>query len=752
MFEFFFKYPAAAFDRGKIVFAGGWPVWLLLVLIVAGAAGIWYVIYRRSGSASLLQGSRQAVIFALQTLLLALLLVMLWQPALSVSALKAQQNVVAVVVDDSKSMGLVEDGSARRDKATQALNGGLLNELREKFQVRLYRTGERLQKIEKLEQLNSSDRSTRLADSMKEVVAEAGSLPIGAVVLVSDGAENSGGIDLETIQEIRRHQIPVHTIGVGREKLVKDIELSDAQTPAKALQDSRLSAVVSFRQYGYAGQKAKLTLREGGKVVASQDITFKQDGVQQTESALFNAGSPGAKNLELSIDPLPGEENAQNNKLTRVFDVSAGKPRILYVEGEPRWEYKFIRRAMEEDKTIELVTLLRTTQNKFYRQGINNPKELENGFPNTFEELFQYQAIVLGTVEAAWFTPNQQELIHRFVDKRGGGLIFLAGRASFSDGGYGREPFIGMLPVTLPDRKGTFYRDPATAELTVAGRDSLICRIEESPDRNMERWKKLPYILGYQELGTPKPGALVLAEMSAGGKARQPLLVTQNYGRGRVAAFAGAGTWRWQMLQPLEDKSHEVFWQQFLRWSVTGTPTQVQASLSKSMLADEAKIRFRAEARDKSYAPAGDANVVARVIGPTGAGSEVVMTPVPTESGVFEAEFNAEREGSYVVEMVAHKGTEELGRDVATFRREDGVAENFHVEQNRELLEKLAQQTGGTFRGAADAKKLGTDISYSDAGITVRETKDLWNMPIVFLLALALRSAEWLLRRRWGVI
>jgi len=750
MFEFLFKYPAAAFDRGTIVFASGWSLWLLIALILAGIAALGFLQYRNR-TTSLLNVTRQSTVWILQSLLLTLLLIMLWQPALSVSALKAQQNVVAVILDDSKSMALSEDGSTRREKSIKALEGGLLKELKEKFQVRLYRTGEKLQRIEKLEDLKTADRATRLADSMKEVVAESGALPIGAVVLLSDGAENSGGIDLETIQEIRRHQIPVHTIGVGREKLVKDVEISDAQVPAKALQDSRLSAVISFRQYGYAGQKGKLTLRESGKVLAVQDITFKQDGVQQTESALFNAGTPGAKNLELSIEPLPGEENALNNKVTRVFDVSSGKPRILYVEGEPRWEYKFIRRAMEEDNTMELVTLLRTTQNKFYRQGIKNPQELENGFPNTFEELFQYHAIVLGTVEAAWFTPNQQELIHRFVDKRGGGLILLAGRASFSDGGYAREPFAGMLPVTLPERKGTFYRDPATAELTAAGRDSLICRIEENPDRNLERWKKLPYIVGYQELGTPKPGALVLAEMNAGGK-RLPLLITQNYGRGRVAAFAGAGTWRWQMLQPLEDKSHEVYWQQFLRWSVTGTPTPVQTSLSKSMLADESKIRFRAEARDKSYNPAGDANVVARIIGPNGAGSEVVMTPVPSESGVFEAEFNAEREGSYVVEMVAHKGADELGRDVATFRREDGVAENFHVEQNRELLEKLAQQTGGTFRGAADAKGLATDVAYSNAGINIRETKDLWNMPLFFLLALVFRSAEWLLRRRWGVI
>jgi hypothetical protein len=89
---------------------------------------------------------------------------------------------------------------------------------------------------------------------------------------------------------------------------------------------------------------------------------------------------------------------------------------------------------------------------------------------------------------------------------------------------------------------------------------------------------------------------------------------------------------------------------------------------------------------------------------------------------------------------------------VLTFRREDGVAENFRVAQNRELLEKLAEQTGGRYYTAADMAKLPEQISFSEAGITTRETKDIWDMPIVFLLALSLRSMEWLLRRKWGVV
>jgi hypothetical protein len=128
------------------------------------------------------------------------------------------------------------------------------------------------------------------------------------------------------------------------------------------------------------------------------------------------------------------------------------------------------------------------------------------------------------------------------------------------------------------------------------------------------------------------------------------------------------------------------------------------------------------------------------------------LTPQPLEEGVYTGEWSAEKPGSYVVEILAGREQEAVGNDVVTFRREDGVAENFHTSQNRELLEKLAQQTGGRYYKPADASKLSSEISYSEAGITTRETRDLWDLPLVFLLALAIKSSEWLLRRKWGVV
>jgi hypothetical protein len=170
------------------------------------------------------------------------------------------------------------------------------------------------------------------------------------------------------------------------------------------------------------------------------------------------------------------------------------------------------------------------------------------------------------------------------------------------------------------------------------------------------------------------------------------------------------------------------------------------------VLTDEGGVHLRAEIRDTTYLPSGDAQVEARILGPDGSQQTVALNPDPLEQGVYTAEWSADKPGSYVAEVIAHRGQEELGRDVLTLRRENGLAEHFHLEQNRDLLEKLSSQTGGKYYRPNEVSRLGEDIAYSEAGITVRETKDLWDMPIVFFLALLLRSSEWLLRRKWGVV
>jgi hypothetical protein len=170
---------------------------------------------------------------------------------------------------------------------------------------------------------------------------------------------------------------------------------------------------------------------------------------------------------------------------------------------------------------------------------------------------------------------------------------------------------------------------------------------------------------------------------------------------------------------------------------------------------DERRVQLAAQVRDRQFQPAGDAHVTAHIVGPEGVNALLDLAPSQDTPGVYHTEWTAEKPGAYLAEVSAESTgskPQELGRDVLTFEREDGIAENFHTEQNRPLLEQLASQTGGRYWDPSELKNLPRDISYSEAGISVRTTNELWSMPIVFLLLLGLPITEWLLRRKWGVI
>jgi len=754
MFEFFFKYPIPVFTKGKFILLGAWPGWLLALLVVVSTGSLAWLIWRRLPQAApRVRNWRAWLVWGLEAAMVALLLALLWEPAITVAELKSQQNIIAVLLDDSRSMAIPDaaaDGATARETAAMQALGQVLPGLEKKFQVRTYRLDANLTRMDKPDQWKADAPATHINAGLRQLTAETGDLPVGAVVLLSDGAENSGGIDLDTINALHNRRLPVHTIGFGKLAPAHDLELDDAAVAAKAMAGSRMTATVSFHQHGYAGQKATVDVKDGDQLLATRDVTLDRDGVDQSETIFFNAGDAGVKNIAFALEALPGEENTANNAVTRLVDVSAEPRRILYVEGEPRWEFKFIRRAEAEDKGIQIVSMLRTTENKIYRQGIADPSELADGFPSKAEDLFKYQAIVIGSVEAQYFTPTQQELLREFVDKRGGGLLFLGGRFSLGDGGWASSSLADLFPTFLPGDKGTFRRESATVQLTPAGAESPITRLLDDRAANLERWRKLPALNDYQDPGAPKPGATVLAQSIAG--RTLPLLVTQSYGRGKTAILATSGTWRWQMFSPLDDPSHDLFWQQLLRWLAKDSPGQVAAVMPQQTLMDEGHVQMTVVARDKEFTPAPDAHVSAHIIAPDGDSSVVDLTPVPNTPGTYAMDWTADQPGSYVAEVTASRGSDELGKDVISFRRENGVAENFHTGQNRDLLQKLSGETGGRYWQPSELDRLPKEISYSEAGISVRDTKELWDMPAIFLLLLGLISADWLLRRKWGVV
>jgi hypothetical protein len=189
-----------------------------------------------------------------------------------------------------------------------------------------------------------------------------------------------------------------------------------------------------------------------------------------------------------------------------------------------------------------------------------------------------------------------------------------------------------------------------------------------------------------------------------------------------------------------------------MRWMVTETPGQVVASTPHQVLPDDTHVPLRVNVRDKSFNPVSGATVQTTIVRPDGGSDLVELKPDPLETGVYTGEYTADKAGTYVAETTARQDKAELGRATLTFRREDGVAENFGAAQNRDLLEKLSSDTGGSYYTLANAKKLPDEVAVSEAGITAHDNLDLWDMPILFLLVILIRGGEWLLRRKWGVV
>lgn len=759
MFQLLFRYPSPVFAKGHFVLLGPWPAWLLPALIVVLTSGLAILIRRNlRNTAPGLGNWRGWAIWSMQSALIALLLTLLWRPAMVVNELNSQQNIIAIVVDDSRSMAIADsDGKTRETAALNTLENGVLDGLKKRFQTRVYTIGTSLSRADVPQSILPNEPATHLGQGLKQLVADTADLPIGAVLLLSDGGENtaglgSSGIGLDALQALRNRRLPVHTIGFGKPQPTHDVEIEDISLPASATANARVATTVSLTQRGYTGQRAMLTVRDGQKTIAAREVVLEPEGRIQSEPLFLPAGDSGAKNLTFSIGPFPGEENLANNAITRPLLVSDAKRRILYIEGEPRWEYKFIRRAEDDDPTVQVVSMLRTSENKIYRQGISDPSELADGFPSRPEDLFGYSGIIIGSVAADYFTPLQQELLREYVDRRGGGILFLGGRDSLSDGGWAASTLAELLPVFLPSGNHSFHRNPATVELTAEGVDSPITRLLDDPEKNAARWKKLTYLADYEDPGTPKPGAIVLASMNAG-HGKLPMLITENYGHGRTAVMATGGTWRWQMSEALGDPSHDLFWQQLLRWLAAQSPGPVTVQMPARLLMDEGHAQFTAQIRDRQFLPSADAHVTAHIVGPQNLSAMLDLTPSQDTPGLYTAEWTAEKPGEYLAEVTAESGDQQpLGGDVITFEREDGVAENFHTEQNRTLLEQLSIQTGGRYWRYTNLKDLPRDISYSEAGISLRNTHELWNMPVVFFLLLGLPITEWLLRRKWGVV
>lgn len=752
LFEAAFNAPLALYQQADVVFAPllapGWLLALAVLMAVAVLATMGWRL-RRGGSVR-----RGLVLGLLQISSLALIVVLLAQPMLEYSRLTRGANAIAVLVDHSESMGFPDTanaaavappvagpgaaGGTRLDVA-QALLQKLRPQLESLGEVSSFAFAETAVAHD-LGGLSPDGAGTRLVAAIDAVLTDFGGQPLAAIVVLSDGADtHAGGLDLSRLAAAG---VPVHTVGIGPARLPGEVQIVGVTMTPDAAPNSRVVADVTLRHHGSGA--ARLRVLEGDRVVAARTVTLDPGSAEVRESFAFDSGPGGVRDLTFEVDPPAGDVLAGNNRMHQLLTVNDRRRRVLYLEGEPRWEYKFLRRAVDGDPVLELTSWLRTTHRKTLRQNVANADQLDQGFPSSRAELYGYDVVVLGSLEAASLDADQHAWLESFVSERGGGLLAIAGRAALADGGWESRPLATALPVTLKAAAAATYQSGGgQVRPTAVGRRSPI--VEFSGAEGADPWGSLPALGDYQQLGEVKPAASVLLEMVRGASP-EPLLVLQPYGLGNAAVLATATTWRWRMGTPPDDVRHTLFWRQMLRQLAESARPRRDLSVT----ANDGLLRVRYADRDELYRPRAKLPAVALVH--TGVAGEppqpLTLTPGPA-AGVVEGSLAISAPGVYRIDVQPDGSSERLTRFVRVGR---DSAEQAEPAQNEALLRRIATATQGRYWRPDDVPALAGTLALTPAGVSHRERIALWNMPLLLAVLLLLKLGEWFLRRRWGAV
>lgn len=750
-----FKYPPRVFARGDLVVAPVMPA-VLVGALAAVVVAIVVVAYARVRT---LRASDRAVLATLRAAALLLVIGCLMRPGIVVASAVPQRNVLAVVMDDSRSMRIRDMADSSRRAALQRVfadSAPLSQQLAAKFAIRRFRFAATASPVSGAAALAANGTRSDLAQALNDVREDLNGMPLAGVVIVSDGADNGSGAVDDALMAYRARRVPVFTVGVGSERFARDVAIERVQAPRRTLAGASSVVEADVRLRGAGRDPVSITVEADGRVVATEAARVGDKGDLTTVRFRVPPLDPGVHRIAVRAKPLPDEIVTENNEWQTSMEVRSGPDRILYLEGEPRPEFAFLRRAVANDSAVQVVGLMRSAERKFLRLGVRDSLDLLGGFPTSREELFGYRAIILGSIEASFFTADQLRMLAEFVSVRGGGLMVLGGRASLSEGGFAGTPLADVLPVTIS--AGSINVDGAATTVRVrptrAGEVHAALQLRPTLASSRSRWDSLPALTTVNRVGALRAGAtMLLAGTAEGGRSDVPILSWQRYGRGMTAVFGVQDSWLWKMDTSIgvDDVTHQTLWRQLVRWLVDDAPAPFEIMASPARVAPGEPVSLQARVSTPFFADVNDATVTVTVTSPSGTAQRLPLEWTLRDDGTYTARFTPNDTGRYTLDAVAQRGRDSVQTATSSLLVDERGADVAQAELRTSLLRRIAEQTGGRYYPLSDAGKLAEDAVFTEAGVTVREAKDLWDMPAVFLLVALLLGAEWGYRRWRGL-
>lgn len=774
----------------RIFFVQPWPV--VLAAVAAVGLLVWVVLfYYRDGTRP--SWLWKGLMTGLRIAALAVLAFMIWQPMLRSQRTDATPSIVAVVVDESESMGIKDRwqnakrkadlvkalgdptlaNRSRIEAADRLLNrddAALLKGLLEKHSVRVYRfgadvKGTELRKAKAGEKpqpgseggeplplkLNQPEaEQTRIGSAVDYVLQDTAGQPLAGIVLLSDGGHNMGDDPAFAARRASEAGAPIYSVGFGDPTPPQDVAVASLLADEVVRKGDEVVVSVGLRQRGYGSRTVPLVLKLGDRVLERRSVKLGAEGQKQELNLSFTPDEAGARALTVSVEGQPGEITLSNNQKSWPIRIIDKKLKILYVEGYPRWEYRYLKNAILRDKTTLFSCILVDADPSLGGEG----NQLIYSFPRDKKALFNFDIVILGDVPREFFTPLDMKNLRDFVEERGGSLITMAGEL-FLPWQYRGTDLEAVWPISVPaNRREILFEQPFQLELTDAGARNPMMFLVPNVEQNRNIWHGLPGMYWCGVSDRAKPGATVLAQhpTQMGTDGKIPLVAVQQVGEGTSFMTMVDSTWQWRFR--VGDKYFYRFWGQVVRsltpHELPGANRFIRLTADRATYSLGEKVVLRARLLTPNYHPVRVKEVTAELERTDGQRFPVRLEPVPGAAGIYSGEWQASLPGAFKAVLRGPGG--QRSESVTNVVVEESSLELDQPEQNEALLRRVANLSGGKYLLWSEAAALPEMIPDRRQEVSTRVEHSLWDAPLPLVLFVFCLVGEWVLRKRKGLL
>jgi hypothetical protein len=692
---------------------------------------------------------------ALRFTALSLLILILFQPVVTVASREERKPLLPVLLDVSSSMNLParagESDSTTRFQLVHELLTGLLPELERDFEVRLYGFSAETEEIaltegNPLPAIAARGSATALGPALSDVLARPGRRP-AAALLLSDGTTNSGSDPLAAAERLG---VPILCVPASYDSAVSDVWVAECLANRNAFLGQETQVSVTVASELKLPTRVTVLLRENDRILSRESVTLPAGPSRTPVEIRFRPDRLGLHRYLIEVEGAPGELTRDNNQRAFAIKIQEERLQVLVLADAITWDFTFIRRALASDRTLSVTALARLD-----RQGggyeVLGERRL-SGMPSKARDLAPFGAVVLVGVDAGRLPQSAREALVGFA-RSGGGILAVAGLDDRAFPGFDSPGLGALLPARPGGSSGSARNQLASLSLTDAGLVHPVTSLGEAPSPAAELWRGLPPVRIGSPLEVRMNGEVLVQGEADGG--RVPVVVTGRSAGGRVLMVNGTLVWRWGfLLQGMSgsDLVRRRFWGEAVRWLAEGkSGGNLELFADQSVFLGGKRVTLGARLTDDQLRPVDNAEVTVEVV-PDGEGEPVPVRLVPGEGrGQYAGEAGFLPGGLYRLRGSAKQGDRRWTAEGDHFLVDQAGIEGTLPAANPDLLRRLAARTNGAFVTPEEAG--GSIQSLVERRLAAVQTVELklWNHAGIFLAFVACVSLEWFLRRRRGL-